>query len=91
MSDRKITIMEYHSHGDGPRLFPDLFERGTAESEETDESETSEAEDSGGRGLGPIIALGLLIALAVGYRYYQSEDEPADYDSEQVEVTEYEN
>lgn len=89
MSERKITIIEYHSHGDGPRLFPNLFDQDDEEQEKEESTSVSDDPDSG-RGWAPFLVLGVLIAIAVGYRYFASDDASADIDTEQVEVTEYE-
>lgn len=88
MSDRKLTVFEYHSHGDGPRLFPERFLGG----EETEEEAMVEADEEGdGRGIGPIIALLALVAAAAAYRYYRSRGGGTEFETDQVEVTEYEN
>lgn len=89
MTERKITIVEYHSHGDGPRFFSDLFETPSETTGATEEEDVEE--DDGGRRLAPLIALVLIAALAAGYRYFRSGSEEPTFETEQVEVTEYEN
>lgn len=88
MSNRNFTLIEYHSHGNGPRILPDLL--GTASSEAAEEPEST-ADDESGRSLGPIIALVLLVGLAAGYRYYRGRGGEDRAESEQVAVTEYES
>ncbi len=88
MSDRNLTLIEYHSHGNGPRILPDLL--GTTSEEAVEESEATD-DDESGRRLGPVIALVLLVAFAAGYRYYRSRGGEERSEGEQVAVTEYES
>lgn len=90
MSKRKLTIVEYHSHGAGPQFITNRGEEAT--NEDTEPEETSGEESSGrARRLAPFIALGLVAGLAAAYRYLRSGSDSPTFESEQVEVTEYEN
>ena len=99
MAEKKYTFIEYHSHGGGITL-PDLSGlgpfRGEAEEsaslEEEAEWEESAEEDGGGNGLQILVALVLLVGIAVAVNWLRGGDEePVEYDSEGIEVTEYED
>lgn len=86
MSDWNLTLVEYHSHGDGPQLFPDVFSRGSSEPAEP-------AEDGGGSGatwIAVLATLVVLVGIGVALRYLRGEEE-STLGGEQVEVTEYED
>lgn len=91
MTDRNITLVEYHSHGGGPGVLSDLF--GGPRDPEGAEGRADEPseDDRSGRGLGILLVLAILVGIAVGYRYLSAEEEPSEFETEQVEVTEYEN
>ena len=99
MAEKKYTIIEYHSHGGGIQL-PDLkglgpFGGDEMETESSDEEFTAEAEaeeDGGGNGLQLLVALVLLVGIAIAVNRFRGGDEEAvEYDSEGIEVTEYED
>lgn len=100
MAEKKYTIIEYHSHGGGIQL-PELrglgpfggdeTEMESSDEEFTEESEAEE-EEGGGNGLQLLVALVLLVGIAIAVNRFRGGDEEAvEYDSEGIEVTEYED
>lgn len=88
MADRKVTLLEYHSHGDGPHILPDLLSGRTRTTEEP----PAEPDDDGGSAVAVVIGLLVLVAIAAGLRYYwQSREEDEYPEPENVEVTEFES
>ena len=94
MGERKYTLFEFHSHGSGPSFFSDFgFATQDEEPEESEEIDGEpEKEEESGRGKGILIALILLVAVAATVKYFMSDDESSTppFESEEVQVTEYE-
>ena len=99
MAEKKYTIIEYHSHGGGIQL-PELkglgpFGGDEMEMESSDEESTEESkaeEEGGGNGLQLLVALVLLVGIAIAVnRFRGGDEETVEYDSEGIEVTEYED
>ena len=88
MTEKRITILEYHSHGAGPQALIDRFAPAEQEQQPPDEPDES-ADDGGINPLAIILALAVLIGIGLAIRYKRGGDE-LDFDPEQVEVTEFE-
>lgn len=92
MSDRKFTILEYHSHGEGISLFsPTTGEPDASADPEPPTSSTEEPSSGvGTKGLGVVLALVILVAIAALVKYFSGGDGEQSYETESVAVTEYE-
>ncbi len=95
MADWNITLIEYHSHGEGIQLFPDVFTRASEPASDETEDAADEVEDdtrSAPKGIAILLVLALLIGIAYVARQRRNDDEDETIvESEPVEVTEYED
>lgn len=93
MGERKYTFVEYHSHGNGPSFFPDIFGGREDQEEEIDVHAEEEEEDGGSTALRVLLALVVLIGVAVAVKYFTGDEEEAEepFDTREVAVTEYED
>ncbi len=88
MADRKFTLLEYHSHGNGPSILPDLLS-GRMKTQVAEPP--TEGDDEGGSTVAVAIGFLVLVAIAAGVRYYwQSREDDSYTEPENVEVTEFE-
>jgi len=84
MTDRKFTFFELHVDGVqiGPSALPEdvpiLGDSATDDRETDDEGATAADGGNGGKAVGALIALGVLVALAVAVRRYRGDDEPVE-------------
>lgn len=85
----KITLIEFHSHGAGPSILPNV---GMPSEEEVEPEHTSDPENGRSRGLALVIGLLALIGFAFIVNHFRGNDEESapSFDTEQVHVTEYE-
>lgn len=82
MASWKLTLMEYHSHGDGLQLFPDGGREPNTEDAPTDGSNAATY------GVAAFIGLAFLVGTAVVVRYLRQREQ--EVGGEQISITEYE-
>ncbi|ELY47240.1 hypothetical protein [Natronorubrum sulfidifaciens] len=84
MADKKFTFIELHLDGEtqfGPRALGDALPVGDDESATDTESEldtddeATAADDSGGKAIGAIVALVVLVGVAVAAKKFRGDDE----------------
>lgn len=92
MSERKFTLVEYHSHGSGPSFFPGLNPLTETEQEESSES-ADVSEDGSRRGIALLVGLFALVAIGVAVKYFygKQDEDAASFEHQDVQVTEYED
>ncbi|QFU81311.1 hypothetical protein [Natronorubrum aibiense] len=92
MADKKFTFIELHLDGDtqfGPRALGDALPVGDDESATEAESETEDDEvaaaddESGGKAIGAIVALAVLVAIAAAAKKFRGGDEGSDLEADE--------